>query len=178
MADVQEFLRRIQALEGQVQRLDQRIKAIPQGGRGTQETSPNILLGSLPAILKRILRYGFEWIGNLVDVKAKLNEGIAVDIDGVATKRKVGGGVLCDADGLYVSGEEVGMDPLSGYRISDMDTAGDPHYYGFEDKDGNWYIMEYGVGADTFRYLAGSSGYAAAWAGRVGPTYLLFENAF
>ena len=73
---------------------------------------------------------------------------------------------------------DMATDLLAGYRISDIDTGGDPNYYGFEDKNGSWYIMEYGVAAETFRYITGASGYATAWAGRVGPTYLLFENAF
>jgi hypothetical protein len=73
---------------------------------------------------------------------------------------------------------DMATDPLVGYRISDMDDAGDPAYYGFEDKDGNWYIMEYSIGASTFRYAKGTSGYAAGWAGRGALSYALFETTF
>jgi len=121
MNDIQEFLRRIQILEGQVQELNQRTGAIPQAGRGTQEINPNILLGSLPASLKRILHYGFEWVGNQVNVKAKLNEGIVVDVGGVATKRKTDYGISCDADGLLIlleanQGLQVGASGLATKR--------------------------------------------------------------
>jgi hypothetical protein len=90
------------------------------------------------------------------------------------------GQVLAKVSGTSYDMEWIDMayDPLVGYRISDMDETGDPNYFGFEDKDGNWYIMEYNIALNTFRYVKDASGYAAGWAGRAGLSYDLFENVF
>ena len=47
------------------------------------------------------------------------------------------------------------------YRISDIDDDATPNYYGFLKADGSWYILKETVsaGANTYRYVAGSSGY-------------------
>ena len=70
--------------------------------------------------------------------------------------------------------------PLGDYAISDKDDDASPNYYGFVDKDGNWYIMEETVvaGADTYRYIKGATGYIAAWTGRGLLVYDYFYNIF
>jgi hypothetical protein len=69
---------------------------------------------------------------------------------------------------------------LGGYFISDKDDDATPNYYGFVDKDGNWYILKETVsaGADTYRYAKGTTGYTTAWTGRAGLTYDYFYNTF
>ncbi len=85
---------------------------------------------------------------------------------------------------LYLALDEVEAlltmmtDALGHYQASDIDESGDPAYYGFLDKDGNWYIMEANAGSGTYRYEKGSSGYAAAWTGKAGLTYGYFDAEF
>lgn len=67
---------------------------------------------------------------------------------------------------------EAKQDILARYRISDID---DP-YYGYLDKDGNWYIMKMdGISA---RYSRGDSDYATNWANRLSLTYDYFDAIF
>jgi hypothetical protein len=70
---------------------------------------------------------------------------------------------------------------LSGYSISDKDDDASPNYFGFVDRDGNWYILKETVsaGADTYRYASGSSNYATNWTNRATTVvYDYFYNAF
>lgn len=50
---------------------------------------------------------------------------------------------------------------LSGYFISDKDDDASPNYFGFVDRDGNWYVLKETVlpGGDTYRYAKGTTGY-------------------
>jgi hypothetical protein len=66
---------------------------------------------------------------------------------------------------------------LSKYYISDIDDAGDPKYYGFLDKDGNWYILEETGGA-AYRYIHGSANYAINWGNRGILVYNYFDVEF
>lgn len=69
---------------------------------------------------------------------------------------------------------------LAGYFISDKDDDVSPNYYGFVDKDGNWYILKeiISAGNDTYRYIKGVSEYTTNWTGRAGLTYDYFYNTF
>jgi len=51
---------------------------------------------------------------------------------------------------------------LSEYKFSDSTAEGDPQYFGYVDKDENWYIMK--LTATTARYVKGSGDYAANFA--------------
>ena len=62
------------------------------------------------------------------------------------------------------------------YKITDIDDSGSTKYFGFTDKDGNWFIMQ--LTATAARYCAGSSGYTTSWTGCAGLTYDYFYNAF
>lgn len=75
--------------------------------------------------------------------------------------------------------------PIAGYAASDQDTTdGLTTYFGFIDKEGNWYIQKQvasGVSPAanvTWRYAKGSNGYSDAWTGRAGLTYNLFDTEF
>lgn len=70
--------------------------------------------------------------------------------------------------------------PLEGYQIADKDDDLTPNYYGFIDKNGNWYIMRevISAGADTYRFIAGSSDYTTNWTNRAGLSYDYFYSIF
>ena len=53
--------------------------------------------------------------------------------------------------------------PTDGFRVAELDDS-TPSYYGFIDKDGNWFIIRDDDG--TYKYKTGSSGFSAAWTGR------------
>jgi hypothetical protein len=62
------------------------------------------------------------------------------------------------------------------YKINDIDDSGTTKYFGFTDKDGNWFIMQ--LTPTQVRYIKGASAYTASWTGRTGLTYDYFYNAF
>lgn len=69
------------------------------------------------------------------------------------------------------------QDPLAGYHSSDI-ARGDPEYWGYLDKDGKWYIMEYGRTAGTRRFSRGSSDYSTNFSNRANLTYSYFNEVF
>lgn len=67
------------------------------------------------------------------------------------------------------------------YAISDADeAAASPKYYGFLKADGAWYILKVtaAAGVSGYTYVAGTTGYAAAWTGRAGQTYTSYDVTF
>jgi len=70
------------------------------------------------------------------------------------------------------------LDPLSAYQVTDKDTAGDPKYFGFTDKDELWYILKENVASGTYRYLSGGNNYGTAWTNRASHTYKYFHEVF
>jgi hypothetical protein len=73
--------------------------------------------------------------------------------------------------------------PLVIYELSESEETTTTSYYGFLDKDGNWYIQKASISGatTTARYCAGttaSGGYIAAWSGRVSLTYDYFNVIF
>ncbi len=52
-------------------------------------------------------------------------------------------------------------DPISDYKISNIDSSGATQYFGFLDKYGNWYIMK--LTATQCLYFKGTSGYSGNW---------------
>lgn len=69
---------------------------------------------------------------------------------------------------------------LSDYKISNIDADATPNFYGFERRDGSWYIMKETIspGADVYEYLKGTSDLASNWATRVANSYDTFGNVF
>ena len=96
-------------------------------------------------------------------------ENIDLGVEGEAKRV-----VLFGEDGSTIS------DILEGYKITDKDDDATPNYYGYTDKDGNWYILKEVVspGADTYRYAKGTSDYTTNWTGRAGLSYDYFYNVF
>ena len=70
--------------------------------------------------------------------------------------------------------------PTEGYSITDKDADASPNYYGYTNQFGAWYIMKETVsaGADTYRYVKGTSDYTTAWTGRAALTYDYFYEVF
>ena len=67
------------------------------------------------------------------------------------------------------------------FKISDQaDHGGDStkKYYGYVNREGEWYIMRRDLTANTYRYYKGGSNYAAGWAGREGYTYERYDEVF
>lgn len=75
---------------------------------------------------------------------------------------------------------EIRTSPIDGYEISDKDDDASPNYYGFVNAEGGWYIMKeiVSAGADTYRYIKGTSGYTTNWTGRAGLSYGYFNVIF
>ena len=69
---------------------------------------------------------------------------------------------------------------MSGYVLSNKDDDATPNYYGYLNTDGHWYIMKEVVSAgdDTYTFAKGTSGYSAAWSGRVGLSYDVYNVVF
>jgi len=70
------------------------------------------------------------------------------------------------------------FDNLANFKISDMDSDQDPSYFGFVDKDGNWYIMQMTDSTEAFRYIKGTTGYTTNWGNRLILSYAYFYNTF
>lgn len=64
-----------------------------------------------------------------------------------------------------------GSIPLPTYGIARIDDASDPSYYGFENNDGDWYILRETASTGKWEYTAGTGGIDGSWAGRAGLTY-------
>lgn len=81
---------------------------------------------------------------------------------------------------LSTSGGSAGATkPTAAYGISNIDSTDSTYkYFGFEDKDGNWYIMRKTLASAAFLYAAGTSGYSTAWTNRSSQTYASFATTF
>lgn len=101
----------------------------------------------------------------------------------ITGKTTAGGGgyvnVKVDPSGALVTATTIDNgDPTVAYKLSDTDTGSDPKYYGYLKADGSWYIMKETVSAESFRYVAGTTGYSTSWTGRAGLTYNYFDAIF
>ena len=82
---------------------------------------------------------------------------------------------------VYGRGHDPNSEFLKDYHISDMESTGNPsvpnpHYFGYVNKDCNWYIMK--VTNVTTRYARGSGDYDANWDDRASHTYHNFQDIF
>lgn len=60
---------------------------------------------------------------------------------------------------------------LPTYGVARIDDDADPTYYGFEDNDSNWYILQEYDANQTWLYFAGAGGIATQWANRASLAY-------
>lgn len=71
--------------------------------------------------------------------------------------------------------------PTDGYEIAQLDDTGVTFaYYGFLNKNSNWYIMREDLVAapGTYLYAAGLTSFATNWTGRAALSYTTFDLAF
>lgn len=74
------------------------------------------------------------------------------------------------------SGSTVYSKPTDAYALSNIDDSTSTEYYGYEDKDGNWYIKK--LASDAFTFVKGASDYATAWSNRASQTYASYSVTF
>lgn len=115
-----------------------------------------------------------EWVRMTQPIIDATNSNLYLVLDDVEDLLQ---DVVDAVDGLEGSLQKI-VDALGHYHPSDEDESGDPRYYGFLDKDGNWYIMEHNVGNGTYRYASGSSNYSTNWTGKAGLSYNYFSTEF
>jgi len=67
-----------------------------------------------------------------------------------------------DASGNWVPTKS--SDPTASYKPTNLDTSGSPMYFGYLDKDANWYIMQLSVpGAGLYAKGSVKADYTACW---------------
>lgn len=81
---------------------------------------------------------------------------------------------LKDSSGQRIDPAE--KKPTDGYYITDIDDS-TPSYYGYLDKNGNWYIIKENSDG-SFRYVRGSGSFASYWSSRSSLNYDYFDNIF
>lgn len=64
------------------------------------------------------------------------------------------------------------------YEISDLDTSGDPSYFGYVNSNGNWYIKKLNESNGTIRFIADSSEYSTNWINRANLIYNMYSEVF
>lgn len=67
--------------------------------------------------------------------------------------------------------------PTDGYAITEIDDSS-PSYYGYVDKDGNWYITKADSDTGNYRYAKGLTGFSSNWDNRVNLSYGYFDSVF
>lgn len=103
---------------------------------------------------------------------------LAKKIETLLPGRTTGSGVavLKNATGSEINPAE--LQPTDGYKISETDNEGESSYYGFINKDGNWYVMKQDSGAGTFRYAKGKLNFPSNWISRENLKYDYFYKVF
>lgn len=56
--------------------------------------------------------------------------------------------------------------------------AGDYEYWGYTKTNGGWIIQRHQISTGEYRYVAGATGLTAAWAAKVGLTYVTYDRIF
>lgn len=65
------------------------------------------------------------------------------------------------------------------YILCDVDGDSEPKYYGYQRQDGFWYIQKETTSGDSsYRYAAGTDGYATNWTNRASLNYDYPEGVF
>jgi hypothetical protein len=69
------------------------------------------------------------------------------------------------------------IEPTEGYRVTEISTE-DYNYYGFVNKEGNWYIMREDPTEGSFRYAKGDLNFSGGWTRREKVKYDYFHSVF
>ena len=64
------------------------------------------------------------------------------------------------------------------YKISDIAEGDTVNYYGFMNKNGEYYFMKEDTSVNTYRYWKGQTNYATDWADRVNKSYDYYTAIF
>lgn len=76
-------------------------------------------------------------------------------------------------------GRKYGIASELTYEMADWtDSSAAVVYVGYLSDDGGWIIKKIDTTSMTVRWARGVSGYAAAWTGRAGKTYDLYNTIF
>lgn len=67
--------------------------------------------------------------------------------------------------------------PTDGYNITEIDDSLSDTYYGYINKDGEWFVRKE-TASGAYRYAKGSSDFATNWTNRTSLTYDYFNNVF
>lgn len=105
----------------------------------------------------------------------RIRYGPTTVLDQVETRNLVWNPVTLAYEPAQVQSQEL-VDPTLGYKISDIDESGATAYYGYIDKNGNWYIVS--VTATAVRYIKGTENYTTSWTGRALLEYGYFNAIF
>jgi len=82
---------------------------------------------------------------------------------------------------VYGRGVDANAELVRQYKISDLDTKNNPteenpSYYGYVNKDCQWYITK--LTNTSARYTRGDADYETNWANRASLTYYNFQYVF
>lgn len=88
-----------------------------------------------------------------------------------------GPGIVSIKDSSGVQIDPALKQPTDGYRISQIDDS-TPAYYGFVDKNSNWFIMQENSTNGNYRYTKGASSFSTNWTNRASLTYDYFDAVF
>jgi hypothetical protein len=80
---------------------------------------------------------------------------------------------LKNAKGIAIDPAE--RQPMDGFQISEIDDS-IIAYYGFTNKNGEWFIMKEDTESSSFRYIKGEKGFPESWSNRTRLKYDYFYN--
>lgn len=79
---------------------------------------------------------------------------------------------------LSGNGGTSSIEPTEGYKVTEISTDESSYYYGFVNKDGNWYVMREDPTEGSFRYVKGDINFSSGWKKRESLKYDYFHNVF
>lgn len=88
--------------------------------------------------------------------------------------------IIRNADGsipvTVVAGGGGGGSSATVWYLSNIDDATSTEYYGYEDKDGNWYVKK--LASNSIKFATGATDYATNWTNRTSLTYASAKDTF
>jgi len=143
------------------QRVEENIVPAPEPGQLPEDYRP----------YRRVIKAGNRLIFD-DNITSASRGGGGVDTTGLATTAKQD--EIVTAIGSITTTPK----PTDAYSISNIEATATYKYFGFEDKDGAWYIMRKTLADNTFLYTAGASDYSTAWTDRASQSYASYGSTF
>jgi hypothetical protein len=75
------------------------------------------------------------------------------------------------AGGSWAGGSSGSSIDLPTYGIARINDSANPAYYGFEDDNGNWYVLRQNDTTQTWKYAVGTGGIETVWINNTDTTY-------